>query len=48
MVTQQVTLGINNGSFVEIRDGLRSGEAVLVPPSFMLPMMQMRQNMTGR
>lgn len=41
---QPVTLGINNGSIVEIQDGLRSGETVLVPPSFdfMMPMMMGR------
>lgn len=42
---QPVTLGINNGTIVEITDGLRSGETVLVPPSFnfaMMPMMMRR------
>lgn len=31
IVQQRVTLGINNGSIVEIVDGLRTGEAVLIP-----------------
>lgn len=46
VVEQSVLLGINDGSIVEIRDGIRSGETVLVPPSanFALPMMQMMQN----
>lgn len=39
--TQPVTLGINNGTIVEILEGLRSGETVLVPPSFNFPMMPM-------
>lgn len=46
-VTQQsVLLGINDGSIVEIKDGIRTGETVLIPPStgFTLPMMSMMQN----
>ena len=31
IVQQRVTLGINNGSIVEIVDGIRTGEAVLIP-----------------
>ena len=31
IVRQKVTLGINNGSIVEIVDGIRTGEAVLIP-----------------
>ena len=31
IVQQRVTLGINNGSIVEIIDGIRTGEAVLIP-----------------
>lgn len=43
VTTQTVLLGVNNGTWVEIRDGLRSGEAVLIPPSFMMmPMMMGR------
>ncbi|MCH5285840.1 MAG: HlyD family efflux transporter periplasmic adaptor subunit [Christensenellaceae bacterium] len=38
---QPVSLGINNGTIVEITDGVRSGETVLVPPSFDFPMMPM-------
>lgn len=43
VVEQSVLLGINDGSIVEIKDGVRSGEIVLIPPSadFTLPMMQM-------
>lgn len=41
IVMQSVSLGINNGSIVEITEGLRSGETVLVPPSFDFPMMPM-------
>lgn len=40
IVEQSVLLGINDGSIVEIKDGIRSGEVVLVPPSFNFPMMQ--------
>lgn len=42
---QPVALGINNGTIVEITGGLKSGETVLVPPSFnfaMMPMMMRR------
>ena len=41
VATQSVTLGINNGLIVEITDGLKSGETVLIPPSFDFPMMPM-------
>ena len=41
-VRQSVLLGINNGTIVEIRDGVRTGETVLIPPAnIMLPMMKM-------
>ena len=41
-VRQSVLLGINNGTIVEIRDGVRTGETVLIPPTnIMLPMMKM-------
>lgn len=45
VVRQSVLLGITNGSIVEIRDGVRSGETVLIPPSLNMAqlMMQMRQ-----
>lgn len=41
IVEQRVILGVNNGSIVEIREGVKSGETVLIPPQFgfMLPMM---------
>lgn len=38
---QPVKLGINNGIIVEITSGLKSGETVLVPPTFNFPMMPM-------
>lgn len=43
IVKQAVLLGINNGSIVEIRDGIKSGETVLIPPAanMMFPMMPM-------
>lgn len=43
IVKQTVLLGINNGTVVEIRDGVKSGETILVPPSIMMmPMMMGR------
>lgn len=43
IVKQTVLLGISNGTVVEIRDGVKSGETILVPPSFpMMPMMMGR------
>lgn len=43
IVEQTVLLGINDGTIVEIKDGIRSGEVVLVPPTFgmELPIMQL-------
>ena len=41
IAAQPVRLGINNGTIVEITDGLKSGETVLIPPSFNFPMMPM-------
>lgn len=42
VVEQSVLLGINNGTIVEIKDGVRTGETVLIPPADMvLPMMRM-------
>ena len=38
---QPVKLGINNGTIVEITEGLKSGETVLIPPSFNFAMMPM-------
>lgn len=40
VVEQSVTLGINNGTIVEIKDGVRSGETVLIPPAGMEELMQ--------
>lgn len=37
VVVQTVLLGINDGTLVEIKDGVRSGETVLVPVSSKLP-----------
>lgn len=45
VVVQRVELGINDGSIVEIREGLRSGETVLIPPSFGFAPMAMRERM---
>lgn len=42
IVTQSVLLGVNNGSIVEIKDGVKSGETVLIPSSgktMMFPLM---------
>lgn len=44
IVTQSVLLGINNGTIVEIKDGVKSGETILIPAGGMLPMMQMMRN----
>ena len=44
IVRQRVTLGINNGSIVEITDGIRTGEAVLIPTRNTMMMPMMRQN----
>ena len=45
MVRQNVLLGINNGTIVEIKDGVKSGETILIPASAglgMMPMMHSR------
>lgn len=47
IVEQRVELGIIDGSNVEIREGLRSGETVLIPPSFGFAPMAMRERMMG-
>jgi len=46
VVTQSVLLGINDGSVVEVTDGISSGETILVPKSMFgnLPMMQMMRS----
>lgn len=48
IVEQSVLLGINDGSIVEIKDGIRTGEVVLIPPTFgmELPIMQLRKGVT--
>lgn len=38
---QSVLLGINNGVIVEIKDGVQSGETVLIPKTLNFPMMNM-------
>lgn len=44
VMEQSVTLGVTDGTIVEIKDGVRSGETVLIPPAgmeeFMRQMMQ--------
>lgn len=47
VVEQDVVLGINDGSIVEIVSGLRPGETVLIPPSFGFDPMAMRRQMMG-
>lgn len=48
VMKQSVLLGINDGSIVEIKDGIRTGEVVLIPPTFgmELPIMQLRKGVT--
>lgn len=41
IVRQSVLLGINNGTIVEIKDGVKSGEAILIPKTLTYPMMNM-------
>ena len=38
IVRQRVTLGINNGVIVEVKDGVKSGETILLPKTFAFPM----------
>jgi len=47
IVEQSVVLGINDGQIVEIKDGIRSGETVLIPPSFGFDPAAMRRQMMG-
>lgn len=47
VVEQNVELGINDGNIVEIVSGIRSGETVLIPPSFNFDPMAMREQMMG-
>lgn len=42
VVRQSVLLGINNGVLVEVRDGVKSGETILLPKTVDFPMMPMR------
>ena len=48
IVTQTVLLGINNGTIVEIKDGVKSGETILIPSAdSRLAMMRMMRD-SGR
>lgn len=48
-ITQQrVTLGINNGSVVEIKEGIRSGETILIPPAGMDELLARMAKMRNR
>ncbi|MBQ8555044.1 MAG: HlyD family efflux transporter periplasmic adaptor subunit [Clostridia bacterium] len=47
VVETPVELGINNGTIVEIKDGLHAGETILIPPSFGFDPVAMRQQMMG-
>lgn len=41
VVKQSVLLGINNGVIVEVKDGVKSGETILLPKTVDFPMMPM-------
>ena len=45
IVTQNVLLGINDGTYVEVQNGINSGETILIPRTALenLPMMRMMQ-----
>ncbi len=45
VVEQSVVLGVSDGSIVEIQEGLRAGETVLIPPSMGFDPMAMREQM---
>ena len=47
IVEQSVVLGINDGHIVEVKEGIRSGETILVPPSFSFDPAAMREQMMG-
>lgn len=47
VIEQSVVLGINDGHIVEVKEGLRSGETVLIPPSIGFDPMAMREQMLG-
>lgn len=44
VVRQSVLLGINNGVLVEVRDGVKSGETILLPKAVDFPMMPMHSS----
>ena len=44
VVRQSVLLGINNGVLVEVRDGVKSGETILLPKTVDFPMMPMHSS----
>lgn len=44
IVTQTVILGINNGTIVEVKDGIKSGETILIPQSSAMAMMTMMRS----
>ena len=46
IVEQNVVLGVNDGQIVEVKEGLRSGDTVLIPPSFGFDPAAMRQRMS--
>lgn len=48
LIQQSVILGINNGIIVEIRDGVRSGETVLIPPAGMTELMKQMMQTRSR
>lgn len=45
IVEQTVVLGVNDGTVVEVKEGLRTGDTVLIPPSFGFDPAAMRQRM---
>ena len=45
IVEQNVVIGVNDGQIVEVKDGLRSGDTVLIPPSFGFDPAAMRERM---
>lgn len=47
-VKQPVTLGVSDGTWVQIKDGLKAGDVICVTPSFTIEdMMKMRDQMMG-
>lgn len=45
VIEQNVVIGVNDGHIVEVKDGLRSGDTVLIPPSFGFDPAAMRERM---